>query len=79
MVKNKHPEVTPVVVRWVDSMGCARWEKYSPARLECTSVGHLVTKTKDRVVICMTRSCYSTGYYMSIPMCAVKSIKKLKL
>ncbi len=75
---DKHPKVKPVVVRWVDSTGISGWSKYTASKMECTTVGHLVEKTKDRVVIALNRSQYNDGDYMEIPNVAIKSIKKLK-
>ena len=79
MARNdKHPKVSPVIVRWVDSMGASGWHEYKPSAMECTSVGHLISKTKDRVTICMNHSHYGKGDYMEIPTIAIKSIRKLK-
>ncbi len=77
--RDKHPKTKPVVVRWIDSMGTSGWNNLDkPTDMECTSVGHLIKKTKDRVTIAMNRSHYGNGDYMEIPMIAVKSIRKLK-
>ena len=50
-MKDKYPKMHPVIVRWVDSMKTNGWTKYEASGMECTSVGHLVAKSKDRVVI----------------------------
>ena len=79
MARNdKHPKTKPVIVRWIDSMGSSGWRKYEASGMECTSIGHLVEKTKDRVVICQNRSHCGDGDFMEIPLVAVKSIKRLK-
>lgn len=77
-MKDKHPKTAPVIVRWVDSMKASGWHDYKETGMECTSVGHLIKKTKERVVIAMNRSTCGDGDYMEIPMVAVKSVKRLK-
>lgn len=76
--KDKHPKTKPVIVRWVDSMKNSGWRDYESSGLECTTIGHLVSRTKERVAVCMNRSKYGDGDYMEIPMCSVKSIRRLK-
>lgn len=78
MARKDHPKVTPVVVRWVDSIGTSGWRSDYDSRLECTSVGHLVEKNKQGVVICLNKSHYTCGDYIEIPRSSIKSIKKLK-
>ena len=78
MATDKHPKTEPVLVRWIDSMKSSGWREFEETNMECASVGHLVKKTKDRVIICMNRSHCGDGDYMEIPTCAIKSIKKLK-
>ena len=77
-IKDKHPKTNPVIVRWIDSMKISGWTAYEASGMECTTVGHLVSKTKDRVVIAMNRSTCGDGDFMEIPLVAVKSVKKLK-
>jgi len=71
--------VKPVYVEWIDSMGSGGWGIYKPGDMRCVSVGHLVQKTKDRVVIALSRSAHTDGDHMEIPMFAVKKIRRLKL
>ena len=77
-IKDKHPKTQPVIVRWIDSMKASGWRDHEDSKMECTSVGHLVKRTKDRVVIAMNRSHCGDGDYMEIPTCAIKSVKRLK-
>lgn len=76
--KDNHPKTKPVIVRWVDSMGTSGWRDHKPSDMECTSIGHLISKTKDRVTIAMNSSHYGDGDFLEIPMVAVKSVKRLK-
>ena len=70
----------PVCVEWIDSMGCAGWGDYTPSNMNCVSVGFLVEKNKDRVILALNKSLHvgRHGDYMEIPLCAVKRIRKLK-
>lgn len=72
------PYGQPVIVRWIDSMGTPGWGAEPSAKMECTSVGFLLERTKDRVAIAQNKSHYSNGDLLEIPTAAIKSVKKLK-
>jgi hypothetical protein len=69
-----------VRVTWLDSVMSPGWVNESPLgdNMEHESVGYLVAKTKDRIVLAQSRGAYSIGQHLTIPRCAVKSIKRLK-
>lgn len=77
---DKYPKVNPVIVKWVDAISAPGWRDYEKANIECISIGHLVSKDKDMIVICQNRSAEGGGGdFMSIPIVAIKSVKKLKV
>jgi hypothetical protein len=76
--KYKYPTIKPVAVRWIDSMASSGWGAGCGARLECVTIGHLISRDKERVCLAMNRSHYSDGDIMEIPVVAVKSVKRLK-
>jgi len=80
----------PVEVYWVDSQSNNGWQGVNSkiydttnASLLCRSVGMFVKKTKDRIIIAQSVAFANTGKVYSItdtitiPLCAVKEIKKL--
>mgnify|MGYP000264083376 CR=1 FL=1 len=73
-------KINPVVVEWIDSCSTHGWVyNPKPASLECVTVGHLISKTKDKVTVCLCLS--DTGSihtYFEIPTVAVKRIRKLR-
>lgn len=76
--KHNFPQVKPVIVRWIDSMGSPGWSAKADARFECVTIGNLVEKNINRVAVALNRSHYSDGDILEIPMVSVKSIKRLK-
>lgn len=68
----------PVKVYWIDSMSTSSWGEYSEGNLDCTTVGHFIKNTKDRIVIALNNSLYSSGHYMEIPLVAIRQVKRLK-
>jgi hypothetical protein len=80
----------PVEVYWVDSQSNNGWQGVngkihdtSKGSLLCRSVGMFVKKTKDRIILAQSVAFENKGYVYSmndtitIPLCAVKEIKKL--
>lgn len=69
-----------VEVDWVDSMNTSGWSGYERSDLRCRSVGMLVERTADRVVLSlqMHKKSLSVGHIIEIPASAVKRVKKLK-
>ena len=80
----------PVEVYWVDSQSNNGWQGVNSkiydttnTSLLCRSVGMFVKKTKDRVTIAQSIAfendggVYSMNDTITIPLCAVKEIKKL--
>ena len=78
MAKGEWPKTKPVIVRWLDSMGEGGWAAKSGARFECVTIGNLVRRDKERVVVTLNRSHYSDGDMIEIPAGAVKSVRRLK-
>ena len=76
--KDNHPKARPVIVRWIDSMGQSGWNDPTPSKMECTSVGNLIKRDKESVVLSLNKSHYGTGDHIEIPAIAVKSVKRLK-
>lgn len=69
----------PVLVTWIDSVGSRGWQsKFEKANMTCYSVGHLMSKSKDRITICLNTHGSNVGEVMEIPLVAVKKIRKLK-
>lgn len=75
---DKYPEVRPVIVRWVDSIASSGWRDAPESKTECVSVGNLIKRDTNGVVLAMNSSHYGAGDYMTIPACAIRSVKKLK-
>ena len=72
-------KLDPVKVYWIDSMGNSGWGSLREhSNMNCTTVGHFIEKTKDRLILAMNSSEYFTGDHMEIPLVAIKKIKKLK-
>ena len=68
----------PVAVLWVDSQAQPGWGEYKrDVDLVCSTVGHLVERTKTRIVVALSLSQNHYGDYLTIPRCAVKSIHHL--
>lgn len=68
-----------VKVKWVDSCSPERYWNWDvdgkPDHI--VSIGFLVRKTKHTIVICASTGESSKGGWMTIPRCAIKSIKRL--
>ncbi len=73
-------DLNPVVIYWVDSTGTHGWNSKDTEKsdMECISVGHLISKSSDRVTIIQNIAPHQHGNRMEIPLCAVKKIKRLK-
>lgn len=73
-------KIKPVRVEWVDSMGSSGWcNLREPSNLTCTTIGHLVSKTVDRVTLALNSNAHGLyGDHIEIPMCAVRRIRILK-
>lgn len=82
--------LNPVEIYWFDSQTNSGWqdaankvEETTNSSLLCRSVGMFVKKTKDRIIIAQSVAFANTGKVYSItdtitiPLCAVKEIKKL--
>jgi len=72
-----------VHVFWVDSMSRQGWVDHKPSiSLKCESVGFMLEKNKERIVLAKSYShgehAVSWGDHMHIPMCAVTKIRVLK-
>ena len=75
-----YANLRPVMVEWVDSISASGWGNLrEPEDMRCVSYGHLVEKTKDRVVIAQNRCSGDHGHHMTIPAAAVTRIRRLKL
>lgn len=74
-----YPDVEPVEIYWIDSMGTGGWQgRLEESRMECTTVGHLVERRKDRVVVAQSRSHYGYADLLEIPNVAVKRVRRLR-
>lgn len=74
-------KITPVQVEWIDSVQSYGWGSLKePSDMGCVSIGHMISKTKDRVTLALNVSPRngSVGQLVEIPMIAVKKIKRLK-
>ena len=78
--ERKFPEGTrPVMIEWIDSSSTGGWGNLKePSNMRCISVGHLVSRSKDRVTLAMSRSPWADGHHLEIPNFAIKRIRKLK-
>ena len=76
--RTDYPKIRPVIVRWIDSMGSSGWNATPDARMEVVTVGTLIERDKRRVAVALSRSHYSHGDILEIPICAVRSVKRLK-
>jgi len=72
------PSTVPVEVRWTDSIASNGWGAKAGAKMGCVSIGHLVERSKDRVVLAQSRSHYSEAEVLEIPASAIKSVRKLR-
>lgn len=79
MIDGPAKKLRPVMVEWIDSISASGWgELKEPEDMRCASVGHLIEKSKDRVVICQNMSMLNPGHHMTIPRVAVTRITRLK-
>lgn len=83
MTKTRFPkDVKPVLVEWIDSAVTGGWnskEAYkNPSDYSCVTVGILLNKTKDRIIIALNQSAHQYGEIIEIPLVAVKRIRKLR-
>ena len=69
-------------VEWVDASGAAGWiNKYTPVDLRCFTVGFLVTKEKDKIILAMNKSFVtdkSFGDYIEIPRVSITKMTVIK-
>lgn len=70
----------PVMVEWKDAQTTEGWSDLeNKARpLECISVGLLVGRTKDRLIIAMSKSADYYGDHLEIPLGMVKKVRRLR-
>jgi hypothetical protein len=74
-----------VVVRWVDSQSFGGWRDLEEAkqlvtekdRLESTSIGYLFHEDKHSITIVQTLHRSQVADGMTIPRCAIKSLKRI--
>jgi hypothetical protein len=78
------PTFRAVEVRWVDSCHRSGWEAMARRRVEqqvseCRSVGYLLDRNADRIrlVQSVDETLDSAAEGLTIPMCAVRSVRKL--
>ena len=74
----RHPKARPVIVRWIDSISTGGWCNDPRSKMECTTVGHLVERTKKGVTVALNRSHYGNGDFIEIPASAIRSVRRLK-
>lgn len=75
-----------VEVTWADSYGVGGWldpdqvEAFIDQPHECQTLGYLLLKAKDRLVLCMNIGIGGTnhGHLMSIPTTQVRKVRYLK-
>jgi hypothetical protein len=71
-----------VHITWVDSQVDLGWKRVDPKiTLLCESVGYLVEKTKDRVIIATNFAhgdVVSYGQHTHIPTCSIKKIRTVR-
>lgn len=73
-------DVKPVLVEWIDSIGVSGWHHvHEKSNMNCVSVGHLIKKDTDRIIICLNKNDQQHGELMEIPKVAIKKIRKLKI
>lgn len=75
------PKLDLRIVRWIDSSAAHGWLDNRDGvvkDLNCISVGFLVKKTKTSITLARDKSADYHGDFITIPMCAVTDIKKLK-
>jgi hypothetical protein len=68
-----------VLVRWIDSISSHGWGDTPRADVRCLTCGFLVEKSATVVIVALNECLGGTpnGDYISIPRCAVLSIKRL--
>lgn len=71
----------PVYVEWVDSMQTFGWHQHEhlkkPVDMRCVTVGHLISKDKNKLQLSLNLSNSSVGQIIEIPTFSVKKIKRL--
>lgn len=70
-------------IKWVDSASTAGWHDKPKAELfECETTGYLAHKDRKALVMCLNRTLSASsspmGDAITIPMCAVRSIKYIR-
>ena len=77
---SKTPQkINPVMVDWIDSIGQSGWGSYDHVTdMRCTSVGHLIKRDKNGIVLALNKSAYNHGDYITIPAVAIKKVRRLK-
>ena len=73
-----YPKGAAVEVRWIDSIGTGHWGSKPETKMECVTVGLLVERRKDRIVLAMSRSHYGDGHHWEIPACSIRRVRRLK-
>ena len=79
--QQEHPDLNAlkaVRVDWIDSTAQGGWGDYMETDMRCCSIGILIHKDKDVVVLAQNWSNSYLGEYITIPMVAVKKVKVLK-
>ncbi len=74
-------KVNPVIVDWIDSSQISGWHFQSdiePPDLRCSSIGHLIDKNDKTVTLALNINGDCYGQMITIPMFAVKRIRKLR-
>jgi hypothetical protein len=67
-----------VLVKWVDSIHTGGWGDKPSSNTDCLTVGLLVERTKNHILVSMSASAYCDAHYIQIPAVSVKSVKTLK-
>lgn len=69
----------PVMIEWVDSMfSGGRKFRVEEAETKCVSIGHLLSRSKKNIMIVQSLSEDAIGEVLTIPVCSVTRVRRLK-
>jgi len=82
--KNKKKKIDITLIVWYDAVAETGWTSKEDAKktcqlAECVSVGHIVDKNKDRILLACTKSEDEYNAMINIPNAWIKEIKEYHL
>ncbi len=76
-------EASPVLVKWLDAQACAGWETIENETADgcplCTTLGFLVYRDEDHIVVASTIEGENMNTGMKIPVGMIKSITTINI